>query len=161
MDTKCQPIGEQWACQHLPVSSIQLLQIILLPGCFNYFCRNIEFSICGNIKKYFRRRSYFYKINLNFLDFPLACVGLIMSGGWNIYQVGDETDPASLRPQTPVALRHWEEAGWWSQVCCYWCIIDHITCVNRVLERWRTEQIGSRGLFKKWACLAYNLKYVT
>ena len=30
MDTKYQPIGEQWACQHLPVSScIQPLQIIV------------------------------------------------------------------------------------------------------------------------------------
>ena len=35
VDTKCQPIGEQWACQHLPVSSIQLLYITLMTGLFS------------------------------------------------------------------------------------------------------------------------------
>ena len=44
VDTSCEPIEEQWACQHLPVSSIQPLQSILMTGLFCgcthwYWCR--------------------------------------------------------------------------------------------------------------------------
>ena len=46
MNTKCQTIGELWACQHLPVSSIQLLYIILMLGRrYKIFFLNLKLPI--------------------------------------------------------------------------------------------------------------------